>query len=167
MQKLLKTLIFLLIIALCKSSAAHPLHVTVSNIVISNDSIYIKIQFDGHDLEHALIDCYKQNFVFETLLTNMASQKMLSEYINENFVISIQNVDLEFKKWDFIIDDKKVIIEINESFDKSIGSISIKNTIFLNAHADIRNMLIISANNFEKGFEFNNVETKKTITLVE
>lgn len=142
---------------------AHPLHVNITNIDITNDSVKLVILIKAHGLENALelSDELSYNYVNKYEHTNY----IIAQYVLNNLKVSINDNDVIIKDIHFKMKEDVVEVRGRARIEYIPEHLSIVNTLLVDNVSDARNLVIINANNVEQGFELTSFETKKTITL--
>ena len=146
MFKLLLTII--LIYFSTNNSIAHPLHLTVTNIDIYNDSINVEIKIFQDDLS-SIID--------------IKDSTNIIKYTSNNLQIIIDSNIIHFYNQQLLISDNNIIIIFKTYYNSSVNKITIINTLLSDTFGDQRNMVIINYMQQEKGIVFSNNTTQQTI----
>ncbi len=149
--------------------ASHPVHISVVNLDIKNDSNMIKysVCLFYEDLQ-SLIN-YKYNTLLDFRHQNRMTfkeQQSILEYLNSSFLLkNSHNIPLnsEFIKWK--IEDNLIwfffcIKEIAE-----IRKLTIENKLMLDLFMDQKNLVILNNNGKEEGYEFNKRNTSYIVTI--
>lgn len=134
--------------------APHPLHLSVTNILFDKNektlTIYIKIFND--DLLNAIItknpkvNCTKDDLYKEV--------KLVTNYLNENFIIELDKKKISLADFRFIEGkntENAVLYQYSLKNIKPGKKIKIKNQILFTLYPDQKNMVIFKSNDNEKG----------------
>ncbi len=141
--------------------SAHPMHLTITNVEILDDSVKVSIRIFETDFNMAITDFCKQ--AMDTSDLNGCIQT----YVDSNFKIYSKSTTVNLKLNEFSTDESSVTLYFDGLIELNELTITIENSLLKNLNGDQRNLLIISRNNKEEGLEFTATEIKKTITLVE
>lgn len=140
---------------------AHPLHITITNIDITGDSIKVIIRIFIDDFTLALMS---ENKITKTIkLTE--SNELINSYIKHHLILQTNKANLILKQSKSVFDDESIIIYLKTHIDSQPSELTIENSLLCNLYGDQRNMVIISYLKNEKGIMFSPIETKQTFLL--
>jgi hypothetical protein len=166
---MVKRIIFIVLLILPGFSSklfSHPLHLTLTNIDIYNDSIKVAIRILISDFELAM-DEYnnitRQKYIYNTEDEEL---ELIKRYIDVHFKISTEDENIILILDEKQSDDAVLWIYLNGQFNVNEKTLLIENNLLRNLNSDQRNMVIVNCNHKENGYEFTSTDTKKTITLV-
>lgn len=138
----------------------HPIHVTITNIDFNQKekAFDISLKIFADDLESII---QKNNQVQLNLgksneMTN--SDDYISEYVRNNFSISINNDKFAGKKLKFLKRDLRegaMWLYFRYTLSKKINLLTINNNLLNDLYSDMTNLVIIKINQEEKGFTLN------------
>lgn len=163
-MKKLKIVIFsIFLFSTIYSVSAHPLHLTITNIDITNDSVKIVIRLFTDDFTNAILT---ENLINKPInITDKKNKELIKSYILSNFRIQINSntVILNHSKNEF--DDESILVFLEAKITTTTTKININNKLLCNLFGDQRNMVIVKYNTNEKGVMFSSTETEKIIFL--
>lgn len=164
-KKFIYILLFVLL-GFSNEMLSHPLHLTLTNIDIYNDSVKVTIRISSSDFELALAD-YKKEFSKNNLYAKDIDElDLIKGYIDSHFKLSTQKELVNLNLFKRQNDDDIVWFYLEGQFNSTEKALLIENYLLSNLNGNERNMLIVNCNNEENGYEFTSTDTKKTITLV-
>jgi hypothetical protein len=164
-----RILIFLVYFFLGNTIEAHPIHISVTNLEISQDSgkIDYTVQLFYEDFQ-ALIN-YKYNtmidFSKQTRMT-FKEQQSIIHYITGNFYLTDSDaVELhsEFLRWK--IEDGSIWLFFCAKLNEGINELHIHNTLMVDLYNDQTNYMIYRAAEEEVGVEFNKRKVEHRFNL--
>jgi len=144
-----KTISFLvLFIFIGAFKPMHELKLSTSEIKFENNKLQIKIKLFGDDLGAALALKMKRTMVFEGKEVNKTILPFLNQYIQENFRFNINGVNTAYKFQKTTIEDDLisatnivwVYYEVSKFSNKSLKSITLKNTLLFNVCPEQKNI---------------------------
>lgn len=147
------------------SSAAHPVHVAVCNLEISDSlsSVAIKLYKD----DFALV--LKNNYQADVLMNREEVDKnreIISNYVNECLKIIVnKNKILRFEYEKNEITEDAIWLYFHSGDNSSGNIISIRNTLMMDFWDDQTNLLILNKNGFEQGYTFSRNELEVVVDL--
>src|SRR3989339_54828 len=152
----MRLLLFVWILFSSLAGLAHPLHLSVSNIDLRNDSVFLSVRVFSDDFYANLLTKKKHAVEFNNYSTQDSLTRQAIAYIKNQFNIIHQNspVDLQFcsKKED----ELSVWYHFSGVFPYQKGKITIENRILTVYFSDQKNLVIIQIGEEQKGLEFNN-----------
>lgn len=147
---------------------AHPIHISVTNLEIEEDSnrIEYSIRLYSDDFQTLI------NFKYNTLLsfanqTRMTTkeQSAIIDYISKKFMIQVNNDTLvsEFLAWK--VESELVWLSFCAKLHEKIEFIKIENSIMLDSFEDQTNLLIAQEGEKQSALEFNKRNTIQRIVF--
>lgn len=147
---------------------AHPVHLSVSNISISDqhDSIAISIKCFTDDLNAATFQHLTNiNKTVEQNSNNPPATKHIITYVKNNFIIHLNGIPHPLLNITIETDMETIRLKAFIFAEKEVNSIEIDNTLILNLYPDQTNMLVYSYGNKQQGIMFNYNKTKALIHI--
>ena len=163
MQKVV--LLILLLFALSKLNA-HPVHISVINMDITEDGrIIFSVKLFTDDFENVINTKSNITLTFTKETELSAIEEYVTNYISNNFIIRTKliNLESEYNLTKMEMDSESVwfyfeIENKNYNFDELI----IENKMMLDVFQDQTNLFIISIKGKEEAYSFNNKNRKKS-----
>lgn len=148
----------LLILSFCLMSFMHPVHVSVMNFEYhSNEQVAnISLKVFPHDFELAFIHNYNLQLNLGTDSIHPEWEKYLNLYFSKMFSLKVNNksaIPLVFKSYE--VKDDGILLYFNAPIKGKINSLQIDNGILLDVFENQTNLLILSINGKEKGYNLN------------
>jgi len=167
MFKKVKYILLLFLLVVSSKIYPHPLHLTVTNIDIKANNIKVTIRVFNDDFSSALSLFYNTSKIINLQCNETIVSDTIKSYIDYNFKIVQKecNINLNYLKCNR--DELSQWIYLEGEINSMVSSLTVENNLLNNLYGDQRNLVIVSCNKNEEGFEFSNKETKKTITLVD
>ena len=133
---------------------AHPLHVSVTNIVVKKDSLLVTIQTFKDDWETAYFHYNGQHHKLE--VEDLFSSSWYRTYLTSSFRFSsMQNGipwKIEIKNVDIV--DQSMMIELRSKIINKPNSLCIYNGLLVDIFPDQTNLTIIGSEGEEHGIKF-------------
>lgn len=165
----------IIVLAFVLYSVMHPIHLTVTNV--EHKEAENKVEFS--------IRIFVDDF--ETILQNINNDsgiKLLKKYINSttelyiekyvkshlSFVINeqlIKNKKIRFTAIKFTGEGTETAIwsYFEFRYSKKIRNLKIRNSLMIDLYKDQQNLLIFTCGKFQKGLEFSNNDTLKSLKI--
>jgi len=157
--------IFILFIFFTIRAVSHPLHLTVTNIDISEENVTVGVRIFIDDFTSAVIKSNNLQNDFNPLSDDTVTNQEIVKYIKNNFKISVNGNYVLLKYLKKKKEELAVWVYFSGKCNGSADNLTIENSLLCNLYGDQRNMVIIDRNNNEKGLEFSLTDTKKTVTF--
>lgn len=139
-------------------SFLHPVHVSVTNFeyVSSEKSATISFKVFPHDFELAFIHNYNLRLNLGTDSIHPEWEKYIKVYLDKMFSLKVNNkinVPLVFKNYE--VKDDGILLNFTAVMNHKVKSIQIDNAFLLDVFENQTNLLIMSINGKEKGYNLN------------
>ena len=157
----------------CSIFFVHPSYVSISDMYVDaqRGSVYLKIRMFTDDLETILHNKYNVDGWIGTPKEHSDSRRLLKEYVNERFSVTVNNGE-KMK----LVTDSMIISNEEEATmwfymkgiaKKSIRQIEIDNRLLTDFFSNQKNLVIISTgrNEREKGFKLDRKNHKIELSL--
>ncbi|MGE4290330.1 MAG: DUF6702 family protein [Salinivirgaceae bacterium] len=141
-------IIILLILSL--QGNAHPLHLSITNIDCKNDSLQISIRLYKTHQPNTINHCF--NFIEADSLQNKPLPAI--NYLLSHFELMANNQSCKLSFSHQQPDDLSVWYFFTGALPKNWNQVILKNTLLTDIFNDQKNIVIVSRNNAEQGFEF-------------
>jgi len=147
---------------------AHPLYVSMTNMDVDaqNKSIILSIRIFTEDLETVLHNKYNVDGWIGTQNEHRDGRRLLKEYVNERFSISVNNgIKLN------LVTDSMVIIEdtmwfyMKSTANQTINRVEIDNRLLTDFFSKQNNLVIISTGRNVKPFKLDRKNHKIDLSL--
>ncbi len=115
-----------------------------------------------------LMDCKMNNNdsgKFYIPENSILSREIMSNYLDNKFLIFVNQKQLPGEIEDMKILDGELNINLIFKSVKKPGSVTIRNLIMTRLYSDQANMMIIKINDFEEGIKFSPEKTEKTFII--
>lgn len=134
---------------------AHPVHICAANVELQPEkrqfSILIKLY--SNDLQDAVSKLYDVGLTITDTVSFNKNISTIIDYFKRNFIIIIDNKDqLDLKYQKRYNDFEATWINFTADVDKSIKSLTIRNTILMESFNDQTNLIIVAYPGFENGY---------------
>ena len=157
------TIIIILVFNI-QNSHSHPIHVSVCNIEIENDTMTLSLKLFKEDFLLAIDHNYSKKISFED--NNEQNDIMLFDnYIHSVLSLIANKKDtLELNYINNEINDEAIWLNYN-CYVSDIKRIMIRNLVFLDFYYDQTNLVIINFHGKQTGYRFNYKNTDQQIDL--
>jgi hypothetical protein len=135
-------------------SHAHPLHLSVTNILFENGKLSISIKTFRADLETAYFHYNNRAIVLtDNLLQN---NSWFKNYLNDRFRVSPDESQngLQMEIDTVVLNEESIIIEMHTTTQVKANSLYIYNALLIDIYPDQTNLVIFGFNNRETGIKF-------------
>jgi len=147
----------------------HPVHVSLTSIehIPDTDSVkvFVRMYYDDFLLDYKML---YQNMVTDYLSGDESfPSELMSKYLSEKVVISVNNKRLEGKLIDLELEAEANEISTNLVYllEREPVIITVKNEIMTGLYDDQANMTIIRCSGFEEGVKLTPEKTEQTFIL--
>ncbi|MCF8225552.1 MAG: hypothetical protein K9J30_06710 [Bacteroidales bacterium] len=133
---------------------AHPIHVSVTNISFSDDSMFIRINTFVDDWETAYFHYHGEFTDLKTV--NVFNNKWFNSYFRSSFKIEInsENVELSANPVTVNFDELAMTIKMRVKLNEKPKTLYLYNALLTDIFTDQTNLLIYSGTKKEKGIKF-------------
>jgi len=157
-------LIFTFLFNFCSVHFAHPMYFSVTNMDVDAQKgvIVLSIRIFTDDLETILHNKYNVDGWIGTPNEHRDSRRLLMEYLNERFSITVNHVDKMALVTDsLVVDDEESVMwfYLKGVAQQPIRKIEVDNRLLTDFFSSQNNMLIISVN--RKEIKWDNLNRKK------
>ncbi len=144
-----KKLLLFLSIFILPSFSLHPVHIALTNVEYSEQQQAFNIVFKifSDDFQTALEQHSQQNVDIIEIPDTLVYSRIISNYLSENFSITINNKALNFNEFQFQkikSDFEATWIFYTAKFIDNVKSVSIKNSILHQIYPDQKNILFFT-----------------------
>lgn len=169
---MLKRVLILSSFVLIVLAMKHPLHVSVTNIEYNRNKKYIDISVkmfvDDFTAVLGMKNNRKVDFSTESSTEEKSNMIAINNYFSEHFSMEINNRKIKFVNFEFVqkkINNESVWLSFKIPYEKKINDIKINNSLLIDLYPDQTNLLIVTINGEQKGFNLNNKENSAVIKL--
>ena len=150
----------------------HPMHVSVTNIEYKQNNKFIEIS--SKMFLNDFISILEQTNNIKIDLSSSSAhiektnQIMINNYFSTHFSVEINNHKIKFTNFEFVekkINEESIWLYFKIPNNKKIKNIKIVNTILTDLFSDQNNLLIISIDQEQKGFNLNSKENTAVMQL--
>lgn len=155
----------LLIVILHQDINAHPVHVSVMNVVIDTNQkeAAISFKFYKDDLSHALSHfAGYQIFIGDTL--DVPGRDVLRSYIQKHVKMEHEHENIfRYDRMELEITHDICWVKLRLNVNGSLEKLLIRNTLLMDIYHDQTNLVIISQGGDEHGLLFNTVNREQEV----
>ena len=158
---MLKTLAFTLWLII------QPGHLTMTSIdyVQGTDSLKVTCRMNFKDFLHDLQTIDDDRNLYRLFEKQPFPSDLINQYFNSKVLIYINERLLIGKLLSASITGTEINLNLIYRADKKPKSITVRNLILIGWYSDQTNLMIIRANNFEKGIKFTSGHTEETLLI--
>lgn len=147
-----------------QNGQSHPIHVSVCNIEIENDTMTLSLKLFKDDFQLAIDHNYGKEISFEDM-NERSDILLLDNYIHSVLSLIANKKDsLELNYITNEINDEAIWLKYN-CYVSGLRKIRIKNSVFLDLFYDQTNLVIINFQGKQSGYRFNVKNTDQLIDL--
>lgn len=145
---------FLVILTLQLDAAAHPLHVSVTNITLEENRLNIIINTFVDDWETAYFHYYGKPISLKA--PGNTHIEWFRDYLAASFILSVsgEKVGMEIVTDTVTFEEMSMKLELHATLREKPKTLYIYNAILTDIFADQTNLLIFSAGGKQKGIKF-------------
>lgn len=144
--------------------AAHPLHLTVCNVEVYDDSTVFSLRLFADDFTDVLKDANPGKDI-NLKQANPDVNNMVLTYICKHLKVMENNKPVSLHWIACEPGDEAVWVKLVVRSALTSKNVSIENTILSHWFGDQKNLMIIKSGNREQGLTFDSSDTRKTIKL--
>ena len=148
-------LFFTVLVQFCSAILAHPVNVSVTNMDIDakEKSIELSIKLFTHDLETILHNKYNIDGWIGTPNEHSDGRRLLNEYINERFSITVNNSEKIILTTDSMtIADESMWFYMKGTANRPFSNVEVNNRLLTDFFFNQTNLVII--NNGQRDFGY-------------
>jgi hypothetical protein len=147
------------------SVAAHPLHLSITNITYENGKLKVSMKTFVDDWETAYFHFHSK--VIEFSDADQLEIPWFSDYLDQHFKISLEKgAERYLMAIDtIVIDDDSMTIEMIAELHENPNSLYIYNSLLTDIFPDQTNLVIFGFNNKETGMKFDVLNHDKVVSL--
>jgi len=160
--------IFILIIASffnVGSPGFHPVHVSVTNVVVNDDGLELHFRSFIDDWETAYYHYFGEQISLRK--HDVFENEWFNAYFNASFKLGggDGNIPINMEVDTVYFDDLAMTVEMHASVKNKLNSLYIYNSILTDIFGDQNNLFIISFKNKEKGIKFDALHKEEYLKL--
>jgi len=144
---------------------SHPLHLTITNIDIQNDTIKASIRFFEDDFTSILV---RENLIEQGVQlsdTSINFSSAFETFISKYFVIKAKKRNIEWKYFAKERGELTITLSFYAIIRKKDKELNLTNLLMTKYFGDQTNLVIIHCNDTEKGIQMDSQKTQETIYL--
>ena len=152
----------------CSIICLHPVCVSITNMDIDAESgsIVMQIRLHTDDLELVLHNKYHVHGWIGTPDEHQDSRRLLNEYVNERFLITVNDGEkIKLVTDSITIVDEMLWFHMKGDFSKTISQLEVDNRLLTDFFANQTNLIIISTGKKEKWDNLNRYKHKIELSL--
>lgn len=168
-----KRILILSLIIFIIPGMKHPMHVSVTNIDYNQNKKYFDISLKLFLDDFITVLKMKNNRNIDLNKSHSSSEendniKAINNYLSTHFSLEINNRKIKFINFEFVqkkINNESVWLYYKLPFEKKISNIKIYNSLLIDLFPDQTNLVIVTINGEQKGFNLNNKENTASLQL--
>ncbi len=161
-KRLIKACLMLGFMLVIGSAAAHPLHLSITNISIEDNQGTIVIKVFADDFNEVI-----QHNAAHNSLVDTAFGAMLVNYVTHHFKLWHGKKQVTLNYMAHHKADLSYYITFSFKWHPKYSQMSIENALFANWFFDQKNIVIVSYGSIEKGLEFTANKTQALVDFFE
>lgn len=136
----------------------HPVYISSTNIIISDEILEIKIKLFRDDLEDGLRDFHGFSISIDSSNKIEKNKSLINQYINDKLTLEINNEKIKFFIIDYSLINDVLEVYFTKNFTKKTKDIRITNQLLIEIYSEQSNIMFL--NIFEKKHYYNFTASK-------
>lgn len=136
----------------------HPVYISSTNIIISDEILEIKIKLFRDDLEDGLRDFHGFSISIDSSNKIEKNKSLINQYINDKLTLEINNEKINFFIIDYSLINDVLEVYFTKNFTKKTKDIRITNQLLIEIYSEQSNIMFL--NIFEKKHYYNFTASK-------
>tara|TARA_B100000902_G_scaffold81717_2_gene86316 strand:- start:6914 stop:7381 length:468 start_codon:yes stop_codon:yes gene_type:complete len=136
----------------------HPVYISSTNIIISDEILEIKIKLFRDDLEDGLRDFHGFSISIDSSNKIEKNKSLINQYINDKLTLEINNEKINFFIIDYSLINDVLEVYFTKNFTKKSKDIRITNQLLIEIYSEQSNIMFL--NIFEKKHYYNFTASK-------
>ena len=136
----------------------HPVYISSTNIIISDEILEIKIKLFRDDLEVGLRDFHGFSISIDSSNKIEKNKSLINQYINDKLTLEINNEKINFFIIDYSLINDVLEVYFTKNFTKKTKDIRITNQLLIEIYSEQSNIMFL--NIFEKKHYYNFTASK-------
>ncbi len=136
----------------------HPVYISSTNIIISDEILEIKIKLFRDDLEDGLRDFHGFSISIDSSNKIEKNKSLINQYINDKLTLEINNEKINFFIIDYSLINDVLEVYFTKNFTKKSKDIRITNQLLIEIYSEQSNIMFLKI--FEKKHYYNFTASK-------
>jgi len=162
---MIKKITFVALLFILSSFTAHKFYVSINQIEYKSDKkeVQITARYFIDDLNNALEKMHNTKFYLESKIQTTAQEKLLTEYLHQNFSVKINSNLSTLKIIDKELEDDVLIFYIVIEKVSKIKTLEIKNTMLFDFSNEQQNIIHSNINGIKKSILYHYGDKPKVL----
>ena len=138
----------------------HPIYISSTNIIISDENLEIKIKLFRDDLEDGLRDFHGLSISIDNLNKVEKNKDLVNKYINNKLSLIINDEKINFFIMDYSLVNDVLEIYFTKNFSKKINNIKVINQLLIEVYSEQSNIMFVDilGKKYYNNFTASNIE---------
>ncbi len=137
----------------------HPIYISSTNVVVSDEILEIKIKLFRDDLEDGLRDFHGFSISIDSLNKIEKNKSLINQYINDKLTLIINNEKINFFIINYSLTNDVFEVYFKQIFTKKTKDIKINNQLLIEIYSEQSNIMFLDV--FGKKY-YDNFTASKT-----
>jgi|GEM_PF-3926342 hypothetical protein len=146
-------------------AAAHPLHLSITNIDFEADSAKISIRVFDTDLFLHIVQCHPEATIKGKDDSIELADQYNIRYLQNSLQLIVENIPVTLNYINKIVEDGSVWYNFSALISAEIEKCTIENRILTECYGDQKNLTLLKKGIFERGLEFDSNLTRIEVIL--
>ena len=121
----------------------HPIYISSTNVVVSDEILEIKIKLFRDDLEDGLRDFHGFSISIDSLNKIEKTKSLINQYINDKLTLEINNEKINFFIIDYSLINDVLEVYFIQNFTKKTKDIKINNQLLIEIYSEQSNIMFL------------------------
>ena len=121
----------------------HPIYISSTNVVVSDEILEIKIKLFRDDLEDGLRDFHGFSISIDSLNKIEKNKSLINQYINDKLTLIINNEKINFFIINYSLTNDIFEVYFKQIFTKKTKDIKINNQLLIEIYSEQSNIMFL------------------------
>tara|TARA_B100001109_G_C18514098_1_gene312914 strand:+ start:53 stop:523 length:471 start_codon:yes stop_codon:yes gene_type:complete len=121
----------------------HPIYISSTNVVVSDEILEIKIKLFRDDLEDGLRDFHGFSISIDSLNKIEKNKSLINQYINDKLTLIINNEKINFFIINYSLTNDVFEVYFKQIFTKKTKDIKINNQLLIEIYSEQSNIMFL------------------------
>ena len=121
----------------------HPIYISSTNVVVSDEILEIKVKLFRDDLEDGLRDFHGFSISIDSLNKIEKNKSLINQYINDKLTLIINNEKINFFIINYSLTNDVFEVYFKQIFTKKTKDIKINNQLLIEIYSEQSNIMFL------------------------
>mgnify|MGYP001158241698 FL=1 len=143
----------------------HPIYISSTNVVVSDEILEIKIKLFRDDLEDGLRDFHGFSISIDSLNKIEKNKSLINQYINDKLTLIINNEKINFFIINYSLTNDVFEVYFKQIFTKKTKDIKINNQLLIEIYSEQSNIMFLDISGKKYYDNFTASKTEKALFI--